>query len=418
MRRSKSCALGMALFTAGCASAPQQSIPPTQVASAKPSSAQVNPTPSAAVSALPSASSPSTSKLLTPPTLAEAGGKCICGAPRQIGTSKHAGPAVHVVPEDLEPAVYIAANSEEILAAWEDEGHSLTTLRLDPDDALPVGSANAATKAVGTWLTPLADGTFSMIGTDHAWILSQLGGVTGSAERPMELGQGEVNSTAFGSFYLSEAFTLDERTGLRRTFLTHLDGLNRSPRTTDTELVSAEKDGRVYLTPAIGASGHWYVVSSFENSVRLESQDAAPQEFDRPADAKPIQLAVDAEEHVIIEAQVENGHSVVDKFFRLARDQRAPVSVPVPDRAFQGSLITGSASAKWAYAGRGPLDFDRLFLGRAEMRTEAAQCVIAPSVSPYVRVATTWAKGAFVVIYEDGQPKNYRIFVSRVTCNG
>ncbi len=399
------CALSVLTNTVTCGGSHVSDAQPMQEAAGKNASPSAlnSATPSAVPSGASAVSVAPPSKLLPPPTLTEAGGKCVCGEPKQIGTSAFAPNAMDILPN--EPVVKVAANSDRVLAMWEDKDESLTTRPLDPDGE-PTGPALTIPDAPVTRLLPLSDGNFAALELTRAWPLSPLGAAAGAPEAIFHPTTGGATSTSAGLYFRSE--------GLEKTWLTRLVEANGHIEVTNDQLLPAD-NGRNYLAPVVSATGHWYLVSVLDNVLRLESSGAAAEDFEQPTKGTPQYLAVDDAGNAFVDIEI---NAKTNTIYQLVHGQRTLKEVPVPDGLFRDREIAAGPYPKWAFAGRGPLEFRRHVWGRRETMTELVPCVITPNVSPYVQADSAWSKGGFIVIYEDGQPKNYRIFVSRVTCNG
>ncbi len=178
------CALSVLTNTVACGGSHVSDAQPMQEPAGK------NASPSAPSSAVPSAAASASvvsvappSKLVPPPTLAEAGGKCVCGEPKQIGTSAFAPSVMDVLPK--EPLVKIAATTDQLLAVWEDKDDSLTSIVLD-HEGNPTASAITTPGIGGTSLFALPDGNFAFLDVVQAWILSPTGMTVGAPAQVLQ----------------------------------------------------------------------------------------------------------------------------------------------------------------------------------------------------------------------------------------
>ncbi len=194
--------------------------------------------------------------------------------------------------------------------------------------------------------------------------------------------------------------------------------MNGSLKVSNAELTPTPKHGsRTYLPPTVDEAGRWYVASFVQRELRLESLGSAPELFQLPSSGVPMYLGIASDSRRYLYC-AGTAKAPDDKVFELVRGNGSPQEVSMPQDVFADHIVDVYAHNKFAFAGRGPLEFRRQIQGKHESESEALACVIAPSVSPYVNPAVVWGGRGFIVIYEDGQPKNYRIFVSRVMCNG
>ncbi len=403
------CALSVLTNTVACSGSHVSDAQPMQGPTAKSTSPSAlnSASPSAAPSGGSVASVAAPSKLLSPPTLAQAGGKCVCGVPKQIGTSAYSA-RLTILP-DVEPYVDIAGTRDGMLAAWWDTDDSMRVRPLDAEGN-PTAPPSTLHDSAGIYLLPLADGNFVMIGTHQAWTFAPDGHPLETSDTAAEPAGLRITQTPMGLFFRSEEYP--------RTWLTRLSAAGGHIDTMIAPLVTLDTRDREYLPPAVDAAGLWYLFSSGAKTLRLESDRHPPQEFESPQGGTPEYLAVDEQGRLFLYVSYrEKGRR--DLIFELVEGTKAPQPTQASSDLFADHAFDVHVNNKWMGAGHGPLEFYRHVLGGHETAAELTQCTIGTrGVGPYVHAGVIWSGNGFVAIYEEGDPKNYRIFVSRVTCDG